>query len=442
MAWVPGEAPHNVLATVKASTWNDWADGASLDTAPHHKALTIHAFRINTRFKDQSTGIQYEKGMQGQYLGQSDKGFAIIFIQGVTEGDGFRNRLVPRKYIEVGPLWQDDINKQRLNVQLVGTTFNSQAWTSTSLSDQTVLGKTITRLISAFYRTPPPFDDGKFTDLIERNNIAVLTTTIIDGIKKAGLYEVLSSPKPFTAEDLMKVARYKIRDVDSSDEAGVYARFHLTSKGVKYWTPGATYAYVGKTIDFPQRNDGHQYATSSYGNMTRNSKSLVVIALCILHKSAEDRLFYLTEQIFVCLLETYKPGVVNPTSTNTNLLRFAQMAKCFIYISNEVFRLTAWQGFIRRGPKSCGIQFEANCSSPLFEYSSRTNRMLFIRTDVDIIDGKTGSVVPMACYRRANRVTGSAGAGTTTGTGFEKQKFTGGKAKKVISITWGALRSL
>jgi hypothetical protein len=70
--------------------------------------------------------------MQGQYLGQSDKGFAIIFIQGVTEGDGFRNRLVPRKYFEVGPLWQDDINKWRLNVQLVGTTFNSQAWTSTS----------------------------------------------------------------------------------------------------------------------------------------------------------------------------------------------------------------------------------------------------------------------------------------------------------------------
>jgi hypothetical protein len=63
--------------------------------------------------------------------------------------------------------------------------------------------------------------------------------------------------------------------------------------------------------------------------------------------------------------------------------------------------------------------------------------MLFIHTDVDIKDGKTGSVVPMACYRRANRVTGSAGAGTTTGTAFEKQILTGGKAKKVISITWG-----
>jgi hypothetical protein len=168
--------------------------------------------------------------MQVQYLGQRDKGFAIIFIQGVAEGDGFRNRLVPRKYIEVGPLWQDDINKWRLDVQLAGTTFNSQAWTSTSLPDQTVLGKTITRLISALYHTLPPFDsDGKFTDLIERTNIAVLTKTIIDGIKKASLYEVLSSPKPFTAEDLMKVARYKIQDMTSSDEAGVYARFHRTS---------------------------------------------------------------------------------------------------------------------------------------------------------------------------------------------------------------------
>jgi hypothetical protein len=48
-----------------------------------------------------------------------------------------------------------------------------------------------------------------------------------------------------------------------------------------------------------------------------------MIALCILPKSAEDALFYLTKQIFVCLLETYKLGVVNPTSANANLLRFA-----------------------------------------------------------------------------------------------------------------------
>jgi hypothetical protein len=67
----------------------------------------------------------------------------------------------------------------------------------------------------------------------------VLTKTIIDGIKKAGLYEVLSSSKPFTAKDIMKVSRYKIRDVNSSDGAGVYARFHLTSKGVKYWNAGS-----------------------------------------------------------------------------------------------------------------------------------------------------------------------------------------------------------
>jgi hypothetical protein len=430
MAWVPEDASHNVLAAVAGSTWNEWADGASLDTAPHHQVQPVHAFRINTRFKDQS--IQYEKGMQGQYLGQNDKGFARIFIQGVTEGDGFRNRLVPRKYIDVGPLWEDDINKWRLDTQLAGTTVNSQAWKFTPPPDQTVLGKTIARLISAFYHTPPPFTHDKTTDLIDRSNITVLTTTIIDGIRKAGLYETLSSPKPFTALDLLKVARYKIRDSNSSDEAGAYARFHLTTKGVKFWMPEATYAYVGKTNDFARRNEEHKYTTSSYGDMTNNSKSLVMIALCILSKTAEDGLYYLTEQIFVCLLETYKPSVVNPSGTSTNMLGFAKVAKYFRDMSNEVFRLTGWQGFIRRGPKSCGIQFGANCSSPLFEYSAGQDKFMFVRTDVNIKDGKTGSVVPMACYRRANRIT--TGTGGTVRQALRKATIAEGKRKSVIIL--------
>ena len=400
--------------------------------APHLQASVIHAFRINTKFVSQS--IQYEQGMQGQYMGDNGKGFAKIFIQGVTEGDGFGNRWVPHQYLDVGPLWEDDIEKWDLDLQTSGATSTNQLWTPSSLPDSTVLGKTIARLITAFRHSPPPFDSGRITDLIDRHGISALTRVIIDGIKKAGLYKILASDKPFKGVDLIKAAKYQIRDRTSSREAGAYLRLHLTNNNVKLWTPKATYAYVGKTNDLATRNDSHKYATTSYGEMTRNSLSLVMIALCILAKTAEDGMFFLTEQIFVCLLETYKPNVADPSRATLGTLRSVQTTKYFTDISEAVFRTTGWQGFISRGPNSCGIQFGANCSSPLFEYVSSNDRFLYIRTDVNIKDGKTGSVVPMAYYRRTGHHTSRPGVHMRNA--LSRVMYENGKRKAVINFSW------
>jgi hypothetical protein len=59
------------------------------------------------------------------------------------------------------------------------------------MTDTTVLGKTVTLLISAFLHSPPPRDSEKITDYIRRSSFSDLSMLIIKGIKDAGLYNVL-----------------------------------------------------------------------------------------------------------------------------------------------------------------------------------------------------------------------------------------------------------
>ncbi|KAI4604615.1 hypothetical protein J4E80_011014 [Alternaria sp. BMP 0032] len=439
MAWVPSNAPQNILAAVSAPTWNAWADGSSLNVPPHRQTLT-YAFRLNTSFDSpHPENIKYKKGMQGQFLGlhATNKTLARIFIQGVTEGDTSRHRFVPVKFLDKGKPWQTDLDKWELDVQVTGPTeFDKRDWSTASLPDTTVLGKTITRLISAFRHSPPSFAPEKISAYIEKANITALTLTIIDGIKQAGLYDVLTSKAPFNAKQLIAPAKHKIVDLDSSNSSGVYARVHWTKeKDVSRWEGSSTYLYVGKTNDFASRNEQHKHGQSSYGDLTRNSEVTKMIALCVLPNTADHGLYYLTEQIFVCLLDTYRPDVVDPSHTSPEMLPFFQPAKYFVDISREVSKMTGWPGLIRRGPISSGVRYGANCSSPLMEYAFSTEQFLFIRTDVDIKCGNTGSVVPMAFYRRSDKAVVSSARRKI----FVKSIIKGGRKKSVIQFVWKSL---
>jgi hypothetical protein len=289
------------------------------------------------------------------------------------------------------------------------------------LSDTSVLGKTITRLISAFRHSPPPFAPEKISAYIDKANIAALTMIVIKGIKEAGLYAILTSNAPFDAQTLFAPAKYKIKDANSSNMGGVYARLHRTKKDdLSRWKGKSTYLYVGKTNDFASRKEQHKSGNHSYVDLTRNSEVIVMVALCVLPKTADNGLYYLTEQIFVCLLDTYRPDIVNQSDTRPAMLNFYQPAKYFIDMSREVSKMIGWLGFIRRGPTSCGVQYGANCSSPLVEYASTTEQFLFVRTDVDIKCGKTGSAVPMAFYRRSDQVVTSSPRTTAYSKGIIK----------------------
>ena len=436
MAFIPPNAPPNLLARVSAQQWNAWADGGPLDIASQRqtKQQTTYAFRINTDFSIPSQSIQYKKGMQGQLLDVTEKGMAKIFIRGVTEGEGFTNRCVPFKYLDKGAPWQADVNKWHVKVKLPGhTVFDKRDWASSSLPDTTVLGKTITRLISAFLHSPPPGDSGRTADFIRRSSITGLTITIIDGIKDAGLDNILSdADKEFTFVDLIKAARIKITNPRSSDRAGIYARFHKSSQNVTHWKPNSCYAYVGKSTDFGSRFESHPHSSGKYGDLSRNSESLHMIALCVLSVTAEPGLSYLTEQLFVCLLQTYKPDLLSPTIADSGLLAFSKLANYYTNISDEVFHITGWHGFIGRGLASSGIEYGANCSSPLHEYGSHRDKHLLIRTDDNIRDNKTGAFIPMAIYRSAR--TSSIPANAKGVQVFKLHVIANGKLKLVVSF--------
>jgi hypothetical protein len=404
MPWIPIDAHPNLLAAISGDQWNTWANGGDIGPAPHQQRPAIVACQVNQSITSPD-GIKYKKGMQGQFLGLNDKGdLAKVFIQGVTEGDGFTNRYIPKQYINKGLPWQTDINNWTLEVRLSASRFATQAWYSRSLPDTTVLGTTITRLVTALRESPPQYAIGKLTEFIDRVNITSIVRTIIQGIKDAGLYKILSNPRPFSAQDLTRAARHKITPSSSSNEAGVYARFHQSNGAVTHWVKNTSYCYVGKTADFEGRYHGHMQKTSShYSDLSLNSSIINMIALCVLSKSEEDGMFFLTEQIFVCLLQTYKENLRGSFLHTADALQFVQPARYFTDMSNEVFRATGWQGFLSRGQNSCGIRYGANCSSPLLEYASTMDRFLYVRSDADIKDGKTGVVTPMAFYRRANR---------------------------------------
>lgn len=70
-----------------------------------------------------------------------------------------------------------------------------------------------------------------------------------------------------------------------------------------------------------------------------------MIALYILPVARDDGLYYLTEQIIICLLETYRLDAAYLDSTRPHMLRFCRPARYFMELAEEVFRMTGWQGF-------------------------------------------------------------------------------------------------
>ncbi|KAF2793811.1 hypothetical protein K505DRAFT_337462 [Melanomma pulvis-pyrius CBS 109.77] len=302
---------------------------------------------INRNFNDESNKnniISYKKGMQGQFLEErlinTNTQVAKIYIQGVTDDKGYANRWVPP-------------------VKLLD-----------------------------------------FTD--QHGGPAAVSQTIITGIKAAGLFKILNTDN-FTVQDLVDREKCTIIIPSSSKKAGVYARFHRSGSTMTHWKPNTTYGYIGFSKEFDDCFHRHAYMQALYSDLTRNSTKLASIALRILGSELEHEYFYLTEQVFVCMLQTYRASLSLSPSGNSDTLSFTFAAKYFFDISNEVFRISSWGGAISR--PSFGISEGVNYSSPLLEYASVSDKTLFIRTDVEIRDGLSGRLVPMAFFRRAKQDT-------------------------------------
>ncbi|KAF2125477.1 hypothetical protein P153DRAFT_113999 [Dothidotthia symphoricarpi CBS 119687] len=405
MPHLPPGASRNLVSAIPTKQWMDWADGKPIGPAPHTIRPTEYGCMINRDFiddNDKNDIISYKKGMQGHFLEERfsnvNTKVAKIYIRGVTDSKEYPNRWVPRAFIDVGQPWKADFKDWKVEASLFTTIVDSRRWKTDREPDNSTLGKTVTKLVAAFRAQPPDYLGIKLSDFIDRyGGSASVSQTIIDGIKAAGLYNILNTPN-FTMQDLLRQSKCKIPSSSSSKKAGVYARFHKSGPNVTHWKPNTTYAYTGFSRDFDERFDSHRANKALYGDLTRNSTQLSSVALCVLDSTLEHGFFYLTEQIFVCILETYRAILSIPSSGNANTISFTYATKYFLDVSKEVFRITGWCGAVNR--PSFGISEGTNYSSPLLEYSNMSDKTLFIRTDAQVRDELTGRSVPMAFFRR------------------------------------------
>jgi hypothetical protein len=410
MPWLPPGTSTKLLANIPEETLLGWANGEPVGPPPHTLREEVYAFEINRDFQDPTAKppIQYKKGMQGQFLGQSkasksDTMLAKIYILGVTEGPGFVHRMVPLVCITKGKRWEFDTTKWDLQLRLVRGTFDTRNWTPSDVPDNTLLGKTITRLITAFHASPPMYISEKLTEFVKKYTISAVAKVIIDGMKKAGMYDVMKHGT-FNRADMIRKATCKVDHTTTSNKGGVYARLHTSSSTVSNWLPNTTYIYIGKSVDFKSRFSSHPATPSVYGDLTRNSSDLSMIALCVLPPAIDIGLYLLTEQVFICLLQTYKKGLLErqssiTDSSDSSAISFFAPAQHCTDITREVMRQTGWTGGVSRS--DFGVAQGANCSSPLLEWANTCDKLLYIRTDFNAKDGETGQVVPMAHFRRA-----------------------------------------
>lgn len=283
---------------------------------------------------------------------------------------------------------------------------------NTKSPDASVLGKTIAGLLHYFQENPAPFMGSKIDLLLDKrrslgkgNDMDSVVQVIIEGIKKAGLYNTLNHPD-FNVDQIFAASTMKIDgELDRGKAGGVYLRLHRSKTSVTRWRVNEKYAYVGKTVDFRERYDAHPYSKSRYGDLTRNSyyKSL---ALCGMSSSDNVDFAYLVEQIFVCLLETYREDVIISAGGVVKLhsksaTRHAEEVDAALYFrkaSAKVFADTKFPGGTSH--PTFLISFGANYSSPFKEWSLMTEQRLFLRYDT-IVKNANGSVMPISVFRSA-----------------------------------------
>jgi hypothetical protein len=219
--------------------WDNWRDGAPVGPAPHTLEPTAHACEILEDFKSRDGhNIRYKQGMQGCYLAEhtmkDGTRIAQIFIHGVTEwglGPGERKAWVPYDKIKIGPTWKANLKDWAITVDALPGVVR---WKTPPSVGSDIVARSVAGLIQAFVDTPADFMLGNFKSLVADYTVAGLSQTILDGLKKAGVYEVMGKAD-YTSMELLGSARHQISDVHGYNMSGVYMRMQTSTASAKYW---------------------------------------------------------------------------------------------------------------------------------------------------------------------------------------------------------------
>jgi hypothetical protein len=164
---------------------------------------------------------------------------------------------------------------------------------------------------------------------------------------------------------------------------------------------------VGKTVDYRDRWGSHPDSLSSYGELTNNSSVLKSVALYIMADDDNIDFSYLVEQIFVCLLETYRSDLLVDEESTFRVdadspIEHAEAIETALYfrkVSERVFQRTYFPGAINRN--GFNVSFGANYSSPFKEWSMKSEQLLFLRHDTLVKSRIDGLTMPISIFRTA-----------------------------------------
>ncbi|KAF2493938.1 hypothetical protein BU16DRAFT_619139 [Lophium mytilinum] len=251
----------------------------------------------------------------------------------------------------------------------------------------------------------------KFYELVGTNGekIASLTNLVVEGIKKASLFDVLNTPD-FTVKDLVDNSRYPDASKAPTTIAGIYFRAIKDANDEDHF-------YIGHTNNLPSRAQGYKTDTNNpkgkgyHMDLSAKAKKIAMCALCILPQDVDTGIRYLVEQIFVCLFETYRPTLFRISAGYISARLLAddpgrivqfQYAVYLTRIAEIAAADSGWKGAVTR--PGFGATQGVNWLSPLYEMTTGQTheRVLFIRSDGTVQDPTSKELIPVANFRRAN----------------------------------------
>jgi hypothetical protein len=411
----PPYAPSGMDANILAGAVKQiaaWIEGEEIpDLGPHTRQITQYGCTMNTDYDHAGTRSYLKKGMQGHLLEEKDTPDgrkANISIEGVTGaflyGKWVQSLWVPAEIVTKGVPLKEDIQQWKTKVAL------SQKTTTTSAPiippmliaapDSSLLGMTVMKLLHAFYQSSSLPLGGRARSCFEERGIGAITRMILKGVRDANLYDTLNDPT-FAITDILNASTHEIPENCPVGVGGIYLRHHVSSPDVSWWPKNSSFAYVGKAIDFRTRYKSHPYSTTKYGLLTLDSQSLRMVPLCILDDRDTRVLSNVVEQVFICLLETYRGdllhvGVDSMDASNPLSVKIAQNYR---NIAALVFRETRYPGAVNRS--AFGVDHGANFDMPLAVTQRSDDQCLYIRHDTYVKDRDTGASMPMAVFRTA-----------------------------------------
>jgi hypothetical protein len=379
-------------------------------------------------FVNSNAGIVIRAGMQGLLLQIRGVVAQVRFINLSWEGQPMV-LILPITMLIGGDVPYN--NKWTLNYTIEPTNYRSPPAAVKDAADSGVLGHTIATLLkltqdSGFSWLPK---DLATTFGPRGEHIQAITDIIVAGTRRAGVFSDVLNKPGFKMRDINRWSKKITKQNMSTDWARQQVIYYIWYE----MENGETYLYVGKTravsvrlasYDVAERTVTPKLGTHTY--IRKNALRRTMGVLCHFSEKNEYlNISHVAEQVFVNLLQTYRPSMIalsnkitmryvmseevrdsseDPTPDKQVTLKNRYVAdamhcKALREIARKTFELTGWEGGVARD--EFGAAHGVNWNSPLIEHWREFWPVLFLRIDAWCIEPSTGDTFLVANLHRS-----------------------------------------